>query len=165
MPAVVTIILESDKEDIRMNLDPDDYLEDVLERCLDYWLIDEDKDNFRFVKGEEVLKNENKVIDSEIQKNDVLKLMNIKKIDRNLSDAGEVIDNRLDLNQQIENSKNWLSRNIGISKEKIQLVDKKSGKNHNHFLFRVKDEYFTMKTNGREVTKYIPGRLDLFREE
>jgi len=163
MTAIVTIVLESDNDDIKMNLDPDDYIKAILERCLDYWLIEDNFDSYRLVKGDEILRNEEKVISSGITKNDVLKLMTIEEIKSNFSEESKSEKKRkMTVSQQIEKSKNWLKKNIGIDKENIELFNKSFDDGFSVYTFSSKikqDAYLTVKMDGAEVIEYMPSKM------
>ncbi|MFW6176546.1 MAG: hypothetical protein ACOC40_02475 [Thermoplasmatota archaeon] len=166
MSAIVTILLESKDEDIKMNIDPDEYLGDILERSLDYWLIEENKKNFRFVKGTEILQNDQKVISSEIQKNDVLKLMSTEEIENKISDKNELNRNyEINVDQEIKSSKKWLSNNIGIEENKLEMIEMDEGKEFNRYVFTDGDDFFTIQTNAGKILRYLPRKLEINDEE
>lgn len=166
MSAIVTILLESKDEDIKMNIDPDEYIGDILERSLDYWLIEESKKNFRFVKGTEILQNDQKVISSEIQKNDVLKLMSTEEIENKISDRKELKRNsEINVGQEIKTSKKWLSNNIGIEENKLEMIEMDEGKEFNRYIFTDGDDFFTIKTNAGKILRYLPRKLEINDEE
>ncbi|MFP4050962.1 MAG: hypothetical protein ACLFVB_04395 [Thermoplasmata archaeon] len=166
MSAIVTILLESKDEDIKMNIDPDEYIGDILERSLDYWLIEESKKNFRFVKGTEILQNDQKVISSEIQKNDVLKLMSTEEIENKISDKNELKRNyEINVDQEIKSSKKWLSNNIGIEENKLEMIEMDEGKEFNRYVFTDGDDFFTIQTNAGKILRYLPRKLEINDEE
>lgn len=158
MSATITILYNEKEESIQMEVQPDENLEDILERCMDYWMLRKDKERYVFLKRNDELDGDETVISAGIEKGDVLSLDE----KRDLRGATEKksktppLDNA-DINP-VTAAKNWLEKNIGLEPPRLTLVTEEDRGESVNLVFRItgKEKYLTVQVKNGEIRDYIP---------
>ncbi len=161
MSAIVTILRPETEENIQMYIEPEEKVEDIIDRCMGYWQIDGDTDRFALSKGNTDLISDKTVFSSEIQEGDVLRFCEKGTTE---SSAGEKSESKVLKNADaIELAETWLQRNIGLDSEDMRLMESSKVEEESFkLLFQNTelDEHYTVFIEGRSVVNYIPAIAD-----
>ncbi len=170
MSAIVTILNAEKEKSIQMNLDPEETINEIIQKCEDYWLIgygsksQDRKEEYSLLKGDMVLNPEKTVISCDIQDGDVLKFVKGFSIETPVQeDESRDVKQKIERDESVMRAKRWLEDNIGVESRNLRIVDEKNWSDEEKdqelvIIFKEgeKGDHFTVKLKDGWVKKYIP---------
>lgn len=154
MSAPITILNDQKGESIQMSVEPDERLENILERCMKYWLIEGDKDRFVFLRRNDQIDINETVISAGIERGDVLKL-----VDKSSRRESETEEDPEEMKEDAVNlAERWLESNIGIDPHELEYVKEERDAESANMIFQLrgKDGRLTVQVKNGKVSNYIP---------
>ncbi len=159
MSAIITILRSETEESIQMYIDPEEKVENIIDRCLGYWQIEDESDRYALCKSNTEIVSEKTVISSNIQEGDVLRLS--KKIsDKELEKTN--VEGDVKEKDAIDLAERWLHTNIGIEYDNLDLIGYSKEEDGFRLVFKNSslDEHYTVGIEGGHVTNYIPAIME-----
>ncbi len=157
-----------DVDEVKMDVEPDHRIEDLMQIALDFWEDDADIDDFIFLKDGTELNIASTVQEEGVVKDDTLLLE--RKEDLSPTDTDEQEDD-LDTEDKVtsedtleelfegeETVKDWLEEEIGISKDSLEFTSKEKLRD-DFKRFELEDDdgnRFQVIFDGEEVVHYKP---------
>ncbi|MEF8874605.1 MAG: hypothetical protein V5A88_08055 [Candidatus Thermoplasmatota archaeon] len=182
MTAIVTILNAEKEESIQMNLDAEERIEEIIQKCEDFWCPaggtdfgyggqdeqGEDQEVYQdhvLLKGDAVLDSEKTVISYNIQDGDVLKFVKRSVLKSSAGGTKSPRDRSLGRDESIERAQRWLNENIGVEGTDLELVSEKEDDGCLTLVFKETgdNEYFTVRLEGGVVSEYLPVRAETER--
>jgi len=156
MSATITVLRAETEDSIEMYVSPEEKIEDIIERCQSYWQLEGPCDEYGLMRNNTKLISHKTVISSDLQDNDVVRLLEKRAIKGNGSEKSEC--ESLKPEEILSLAERWLKDNIGTKPENLKLVEKQESKKGTCLQFRNKecDEHYTVLVKGRKVETYIP---------
>jgi len=174
MTAIVTILHAEKEKSIQMNLDPEERVEEIIQKCEDFWCVGggenfgsgfqkEDQDVYQehvLLRGNVVLDPEETVISTNIQDGDVLKF--VEKSVVSSTERKSRGERHLGKDESVRRGKRWLSENIGVEENEVELVSEEEENGCLTLVFKESrdDGYFTVRLEDGVVSEYLPVRAE-----
>ena len=156
MSATITVICPEIEDSIEIYVDPEEKIEDIIERCQEYWQLEEEDSDHALMKRKNKLVSDKTVISSDLQDNDVVKLRKEKTV----KETDKIKEKNIDLNPEeiLSLAERWLDNNIGVNSEQLKLLERQSGDDSTNLLFKNTelDERYTVVVKGGKIKTYIP---------
>ena len=161
MSAIITVLKPEGGDSVQMYVKAEEKVEEVIERCIAYWQIEGDVEDYELVHNDARLKSSKTVISSDIQGGEVLRLC---EKEEDVDEAGnDHSDEEPAEKDFVVIGKEWLEKNIGLDTSKIELISRDKMESGTHLLFEnieSEEEYYTVIVEQGQVKKYIPAVVD-----
>lgn len=161
MSAIITVLKPEGGDSVQMYVNAEEKVEEVIERCIAYWQIEGDVEDYDLVHNDARLISSKTVISSDIQGGEVLRLCERKE---DVDEAGkDLSDEESSEKDVVVLAKEWLEKNIGLDTSKIELISRDKMESGTHLLFEnieAEEEYYTVIVEQGQVKKYIPAVVD-----
>lgn len=160
MSAIITILRSETEESIQMYIEPEEKVENIIDRCLGYWQIEDESDRYTLRKSNTEIVSEKTVISSNIQEGDVLRLS--KKISDKELEKTDVEGEDVEEKDAIDLAERWLHTNIGIEYDNLDLIGYSKEEEGFRLVFKNSglEEHYTVGIEGGDVTNYIPAIME-----
>lgn len=160
MSATITVLRAGTEDSVEMYVNPEERVGEIIERCQSYWQLDGADGEYLLLKRNDQLSSEKTVISSEIHDNDVVKFIEKSMIEESDKAGKEKVD--LNPEEILSLAERWLSDNIGVNSDNLELVKKQTKQNLTNLQFRNTecDEEYTVEIEGGKVKIYIPGLIE-----
>jgi hypothetical protein len=147
MPIRIVIKNPDQPKPVKMDVDPTDYIDEVIESVADFWELDVKE--YLIKKGVTVYSRDSKISDTDIQNEDVLELVREE----------DIIKARESKVNELQQAKDWISDNVGIPQRNLVLQNE-SYENDDHVLIfqdmSDKKKYKIIYDQNNEVKEYRP---------
>lgn len=147
MPIRIVIKNPDQPKPVKMDVDPSDYVDEIIESVADFWELEVKE--YLIKKGVTVYSRDLKISDTDIQNEDVLELVREQ----------DIINEREGKVNELQKAKDWISDNVGIPQRNLVLQDE-SYENDNHILIfqdmSDKKKYKIIYDENNEVKEYRP---------
>lgn len=157
MSAIVTILREGTSESIQVYVDPNEKIEDVINRCKDYWRLEGGLEDYVLIRNNMNLPRNKTVISSDIKEGDVLRFT-----DKDNSQSSEKKKEGGKKKDPISSSEDWLNENLGLKKDNLEMIERSEENSSVKIIFKNldRDEHYTIITQNGDVKTYIPAFVE-----
>ncbi len=163
MPATITILHNEKEESIQMGVRPEQSLGDILQRCMDYWMLEGSKERYIFLRRNDEIGLDETVISAGIERGDVLTLGKKREL---RSAAKEETPSNSEGIGAVTAAEDWLDRNIGLDIDRLEVVTEEEISEGVRLIFQLagKEEYLTVQVKDGKVMSYIPKNVAMEEE-
>lgn len=138
-----------------MSVQPEEKLESILDRCMNYWLLKGDKDRYVFLRRNDKIGIDETVISAGIEGGDVLRV--VDKSSMMPPEKEKKVPEKLKKDPAIL-AEEWLEKNIGIDSDELGYVAREEGEEGIDLIFQIKGKEgsLTVQVKDGKVSNYIP---------
>ncbi len=158
MSATITVLRPGTEDSIEMYVSPEERIKDIIERCQSYWQLEGPSDKYGLMRNNAELLSHETVISSDLKDNDVVRFLEKGALEE--SEKSEV--DSLKPEEILSLAEKWLKDNIGVKRDKLELLGKQERENETSLQFRnnESDEHYTILVKGKKVKTYIPALVE-----
>lgn len=157
MSAIVTILREGTSESIQVYVDPKEKIEDIINRCKEYWSLEGSLDDYVLIRNNVELSREKTVISSDIKEGDVIRFC-----ERGETPTSEKREKTAEKKDPVSSAKQWLQENLGLTQDNLEMIERSDGDNSTKLGFKNldRDEHYTVIIQSGDVKTYIPALME-----